>query len=321
MKGPPVFSPAFWRQNGLAPHLLAPLGAATALLTAKRVARPGLRLNIPVICIGNAGVGGAGKTMVARDILLRLQVRRKTPFALTRGYGGRLAGPVRADLLRHDADDLGDEALLLARTAPVIVAKNRAAGGQFAAVLGADAIVMDDGLQNPGLVKTLSLLVIDGGAGFGNGRCLPAGPLRETVTAAASRCQAAVLIGEDRCDARAQLPYGLPVLAARLVPSCEIPLRGRRVIGFAGIGRPEKFFESLRGLGAELARTLPFPDHHRYTAADFRRLDALAEQERAILVTTEKDAVKLPEDFHARCAIITARLEFGDAPALEALLP
>ena len=313
--------PDFWRRDGLAPHLLAPFGAATALLTARRVARPGLRLNIPVICVGNAGVGGAGKTMVARDILLRLQARRQMPFALTRGYGGRLTGPVRADPLRHDADDLGDEALLLARIAPVIVAKNRAAGGQFAAAMGADAIVMDDGLQNPDPVKTVSLLVIDGGAGFGNGRCLPAGPLREPAAAAASRCQAAVLIGADRCGARAQLPHGLPVLTARLVPSCAIPLAGRRVIGFAGIGRPAKFFESVHRLGAELARTLPFPDHHRYTSADLRRLDALAEREGAILVTTEKDAVKLPEEFRVRCAIVTAVLAFEDAPALEALLP
>ncbi|HET9146903.1 MAG TPA: tetraacyldisaccharide 4'-kinase, partial [Acetobacteraceae bacterium] len=241
------------------PRLLAPLGAVTALATARRVGRLGLELGIPVICAGNAGIGGAGKTILARDILRRLRARGGAAFALTRGYRGRLSGPILVDPRLHGAGDVGDEALLLAATAPAIVAKDRAAGGRLALALGAEMIVMDDGLQNPDLARTLSFLVIDGGAGFGNGRCIPAGPLREPVRAAAARCRAAVLIGDDRHGALGLLPPGLPVLRARLRPRSPIPLAGRRVIGFAGIGRPEKFFDSLREAGAELVRGIGFP--------------------------------------------------------------
>ncbi len=167
-------------------------------------------------------------------------------FALTRGYGGRLAGPVLAGP-QHTARDLGDEALLLAAVAPVVVSRDRAAGAKLALAEGASAIVMDDGLQNPDLVKTLSLLVVDGGYGFGNNRLLPAGPLREPVASAAARCQVAVLIGPDTAAAAARLPADLPVLRASLAPSCTVALEGLRVVAFAGIGRPEKFFASVRG--------------------------------------------------------------------------
>ncbi len=317
MKAPP----RFWRRDGITPRVLAPLGAATAGVTARRMARQGLMLEIPVICVGNAGLGGAGKTILALDILRRLQARGRHPYALTRGYQGRLAGPLLADPLRHDAADIGDEALLLAARAPTIVAKDRAAGGRLARKLGADAIVMDDGLQNPGLVKTLSFLVIDGGAGFGNGRCLPAGPLREPVSSAAERCQAAVLIGEDIHGARDQLPPDLAVLTARLRPEATVPLAGQRVIGFAGIGRPEKFFDSLRSLGAVVVRGVAFADHHTYRAAELTRLEALAHDQNALLATTGKDAVKLPAAFRLRCIVIGVGLDFDEPAALEAFLP
>lgn len=316
-----IHAPEFWRHDSLLPRLLAPLGAMTASATARGVRRPGLSLGIPVICIGNVGIGGAGKTILAREILQRLQARERTPFALTRGYHGRLSGPMQVDPRRHTARDVGDEALLLASLAPTIVAKDRAAGGQLAVSLGAGVIVMDDGLQNPGLMKTLSFLVIDGGAGFGNGRCLPAGPLREPVAAAAARCQAAVLIGDDLFNVRAQLSAALPVLAARLKPVSPVSLAGQRVIGFAGIGRPGKFFESLRDAGAVLVRGIGFPDHYRYRARDYARLVSLAERAQAVLATTEKDAVKLPDMLRARCMVIGVHLEFDDPEALEALLP
>lgn len=314
-------APGFWRHDGMLPRLLAPLGAVTALVTARRVGRPGLELGIPVICAGNAGIGGAGKTILARDMLRRLRARGGAAFALTRGYRGRLPGPILVDPRLHGADDVGDEALLLAATAPAIVAKDRAAGGRLALALGAEMIVMDDGLQNPDLDKTLSFLVIDGGAGFGNGRCIPAGPLREPVRAAAARCRAAVLIGDDRHGALGLLPPGLPVLRARLRPRPPMPLAGRRVIGFAGIGRPEKFFDSLREAGAELVRGIGFPDHHRYAARERARLISLAEEEGALLATTEKDAVKLPAAFRDRCAVVAVELDWENPAALEAILP
>jgi tetraacyldisaccharide 4'-kinase len=311
-------TPAFWAdKNSILAQALAPLGGMTAALTARRIKKSGFAPGIPVICAGNAGAGGSGKTIVALDLLARLSGR---PFALTRGYGGRLTGPVLVGP-GHSARDVGDEALLLAAVAPVIVARDRAAGARLALAEGAGAIVMDDGLQNPGLAKTLSLLVIDGGYGFGNFLLLPAGPLREPVAAAAARCQAAVLIGADVTGAVARLPAALPVLRARLDAACAMDLAGLPVVAFAGIGRPDKFFTSVAGLGAVLAARVPFPDHHRYTERDARRLTELAGGLGARLVTSSKDFVKLPEALRALTAVVTVRLQWEDTAALQKLLP
>ncbi|HEY1857565.1 tetraacyldisaccharide 4'-kinase [Acidocella sp.] len=310
-------APKFWAKRGGVARLLAPLGAVTAALTARRLRRPGFAAGIKVICVGNAGVGGAGKTVVALDLLGRLGGAR---FALTRGYRGRLAGPVLVNPARHTAADVGDEALLLAAAAPTILAHDRAAGARLALAEGATAIVMDDGLQNPSLVKTLSLLVIDGGYGFGNFLLLPAGPLREPVAAAASRVQAAVLIGADETGALAHLPPALPVLRARLVPESASDLGGRKIVAFAGIGRPEKFFASVRALGGDLVAAHAFPDHHVYRASDSARLLGEAEAQGAQLVTTAKDYVKLPETLRAASSVVTVRLHWNDEAALERLL-
>ncbi len=314
-------APGFWRHDGLIAHALAPLSRFTTAATAKRVAKPGFDCGLPVLCIGNASVGGAGKTILACHILARSRTGRARPFALTRGHGGRLAGPLEVDPAIHTARDIGDEALLLAAIAPTIVAHDRAAGARLALASGATLIVMDDGLQNPDLRKTVSLLVIDGGAGFGNGRTLPAGPLREPIAAAAARCAAAVLIGADTSGACAALPAVLPVLTAHLVPTSPIPLAGEAIIGFAGIGRPEKFFETLRDLGADLRATIAFPDHHAYRPIDLARLQSHAAKHRARLVTTAKDAVKLPTGFRNRCIIVTVDLAFDDPGALDRFLP
>jgi len=312
-----VRAPAFWARRGIVSTLLAPLGAVTAALTARRVARPGFDAKIPVFCAGNAVVGGSGKTILARDLLVRLP---GAPFALTRGHGGKLPGPVRVDPALHRPEDVGDEALLLAATGPTILARDRAAGARLALAQSATAIVMDDGLQNPGLRKTFSFLVIDGGYGFGNGLLLPAGPLREPAAAAAARCAAAVLIGLDTSNALAALPAALPVLRAELVPACAAPLAGITVFAFAGIGRPEKFFASVRQLGALLAGAMAFDDHHRYTARDAALLLEKAEALRARLITTEKDFVKLPPALRAITLVVTVRLAWTDELGLNAFL-
>ncbi|WP_298281368.1 tetraacyldisaccharide 4'-kinase [Acidocella sp.] len=311
-------APAFWAQRTLPAQLLRPFGLITRILTARRVARPGLRLAIPTICVGNAGVGGAGKTIVTLDLLSRLQGR---PFALTRGYGGALSGPVLVDPARHEAFEVGDEALLLAAQAPTVVSRDRAAGARLALAEGASAIVMDDGLQNPGVEKTLSFLVIDGGYGFGNGYLLPAGPLREPVAAACARVRAAVLIGADETNALAALPRYLPVLRARLVPRCAEDLRGQPLLAFAGIGRPEKFFASVRALGADLRAAKSFPDHHAYALPELTALLHQARAEGARLVTTTKDHVKLPPSFRASALVVRAELAWEDPAALEKFLP
>ena len=296
--------------------MLAPLGGVTRALTARRLRRPGYAPGIPVLCVGNAGVGGAGKTIVALDLLARLPGR---PFFLTRGYGGRLAGPLRVGA-GHGPREVGDEALLLAAAAPTIVARDRAAGARLALAQGATALVMDDGLQNPGLMKTAALLVIDGGFGFGNGLLLPAGPLREPVAEAAARCTAAVLLGEDATGALAALPAGLPVLRATLAPHCALPLSGVRVVAFAGIGRPEKFFESVALLGAGVQAAIAFPDHHFYAATELRRLAGRAARLQAALVTTQKDFVKLPPWMQAQTGVVTVRPDWQDKAALQNLL-
>jgi tetraacyldisaccharide 4'-kinase len=311
-------APEFWRHDGWVPRLLAPAAAAYAAATAWRVARPGWRAPVPVICCGNATAGGAGKTTLALDLGERL-ADRHVAF-LSRGYGGRVRGVHRVDPDRDEAALVGDEALLLALCAPTWVAADRAAGARAAVAEGAGVLVMDDGLQNPGLAKDLSLLVIDGASGFGNGRVMPAGPLREPVAAAASRCAAAVLIGEDRAGALAALPEGLPVLRAELEQRDVAGLAGRRVLAFAGIGFPEKFFAGLRAAGAVLVATESFADHHRYSAAEVVGLLARAEAADALAVTTPKDAVRLPLGLDTRVAVVGVRLVWRNEAALAALL-
>ncbi len=313
-----IRAPGFWERDGVAAHLLAPLAAVTERLAARRVARPGWRAPVPVICCGNAGVGGSGKTPLALDLGARLLARGRSVAFLTRGYGGRRQAATRVDLRLHDAAAVGDEALLLAAVAITFVAADREAAARAAIAAGADILVMDDGLQNPGLFKDCALLAIDGGVGFGNGRTLPAGPLREAVGAAARRCRAAVLIGADDAEALAQLPHGLPVLRAELRPATEVA--GRRLLAFAGIGRPGKFFATLRQAGALLAATRGFADHHRFSAGE---LDALRRDAAALdagLVTTTKDFVRLPTTFRQGVFRFDVRLAWQAPEAVEAML-
>lgn len=316
-------APGFWSggSGGIAPLLLSPIAAIYAAATARRVARTGWQAPVPVICCGNATAGGAGKTTVSLDLGQRLANRGVGSVFLTRGYGGRVKGPLMVDPAVHDSQAVGDEALLLAATRPTWVAADREAGGRAAVEAGAQAIVMDDGLQNPGLEKDLSLLVVDGNYGFGNGRIIPAGPLREPVRAAAARCRAAVLIGEDETDALAQLPPEMTVLRARLVPGPEAELlAGQPVFAFCGIANPRKFFTTLQEAGAVLAGRVSYADHYPFDAGDLRDLLEQAEALRAIPVTTRKDYVRIPPAFRSRVTVLTVKLEWEDPVALETLL-
>lgn len=315
--------PEFWAagSGGVPATLLAPLAEATRIVTARRVGRPGWRASVPVVCCGNVTVGGAGKTTLALDLAARLQRRAIAVHFLSRGHGGRGRGVLCVDPARHDAMLVGDEALLLAALAPTWVAADRAAGARAAIAAGAELLLMDDGLQNPTLVKNLSLLVVDGLTGFGNGRMIPAGPLREPVASGAARCAAAVLIGADRTGAAARLPPGLPVLRARLVPDAGVSaMRGQRVFAIAGIAHPDKFFGMLQEWGVTLVETRRFPDHHRFTAAECREMLARAEASHLILVTTPKDAVRLPAAVRAQVRVIGVGLSWEDPGALDAVL-
>jgi len=280
---------------------------------------------VPVLCVGNAVAGGAGKTPVALDIGTRLKARGIEAHFLSRGYGGAAAGPLRVDINRHTYRDVGDEALLLAKVAPTWVGRQRAAAARAAVAAGAGALVIDDGYQNPALAKDVSLLVVDGGYGFGNGRVMPAGPLREPVAEALGRAHAAILMGVDTADGIGQIARGggasLPVLAAHTRPGPEAQaLAGKPVVAFAGIGRPQKFFATLDAAGAEVEAALPFPDHHPYAARDVARLEQLAEAHGAALVTTAKDTVRLPEALRASVTVLTITLEWEDETAIEAVL-
>jgi len=316
-------APGFWSGGGggLVPLLLSPIAAIYARATARRVARPGWHAPVPVICAGNATAGGSGKTTLALDIGQRLAHRGIAASFLTRGYGGRHKGPLRVDPDLHDSRDVGDEALLLCGVRPTWVAADRALGAQAAIAAGAQALVMDDGLQNPTLEKDLSLLVIDGGFGFGNGRVIPAGPLREPPEAAAARSHAAVLIGEDTTDALARLPPGLRVLRAKLVPGPEAALlAGTPVFAFCGIANPRKFFNTLREAGAVIAGRMSFADHYPYDAGDMEGLLAEAARLRAVPVTTRKDIVRIPAMFRSRITVVTVSLAWEEPAAIEALL-
>jgi tetraacyldisaccharide 4'-kinase len=261
-----------------------------------------------------------GKTTVVIDLVQRLSARGRNPHVLTRGYGGREANGIRVNPARHTARQVGDEPLLLAEYCPVWVGGDRSVTARHAVQAGADCLIMDDGFQNPSLQKTVSLLVVDGAVGFGNGHVLPAGPLRERVGDALVRADALLVIGADQTGA-VEHTAALPVLWADL-EQCAIPpgVVNRPCVAFAGIGRPEKFFKGLRGAGLSLVRALPYPDHYAYKLRDIERLLALANGLDAELVTTPKDAMRLPPDFRKNVVEVGVRLVWQDPTVPERLL-
>jgi len=307
-------APDFWRRRNLAATLLAPLGALYGLSVAlkARFAKP-FDPGLPVICVGNLTAGGSGKTPVAIAIADHLRAKGHKPFFLTRGYGGSERGPamaVRAD----SAAQMGDEALLLARAAPTIVARDRAAGARLAREKGATVLVMDDGHQNFALRKNLSLVVVDAETGFGNGFQIPAGPLREPVAQGLARADAVVLMGDGTPNLG---NFSSPVLRAHLRVDGEA-FAGKTVFAFAGIGRPEKFVASLEDSGAEVVGRCFFDDHHPYTEDEIVQLKAIAGE--AHLVTTEKDFVRLTVAQREGIRLLKAAALFDDSAALDGLL-
>ncbi|HEX3673119.1 MAG TPA: tetraacyldisaccharide 4'-kinase [Rhizomicrobium sp.] len=313
---PPDFWNAKTAQARLALAALSPLSwAYGASVRWKRDHAHPYRPDAKVVCVGNLTTGGTGKTPIAIAVARALADRNMRPFILSRGYGGRARGPVLVDVARDTAQDVGDEPLLLARAAPVIVARQRAAGAEFADSYDAGAIVMDDGFQNFEIAKDLSFVVADAATGFGNERVLPAGPLREPVAQGLARANAVILVGDGEPDLKG---FAGPVLRARLVPVDVVGLNGTDVVAFAGIGRPDKFFDTLRSLGARLAETREYADHHAYSASEIARLKAKARG--ALLVTTEKDYVRLTPQQREGVKFLPVRAAFDDPAALSLLL-
>jgi tetraacyldisaccharide 4'-kinase len=320
-------APGFWSQRS--PNLLAlalaPLGAAYGALTARRMALPGLRVSVPVVCVGNFVVGGAGKTPAAISIAqFLLEMGERVAF-LSRGYGR--AGPenvidVRLDV--HRAQEVGDEPLLLARVAPCFVARDRRLAARSAIAAGASILVMDDGLQNPALAKDIVFAAIDGGAGFGNGLCLPAGPLRATPAMQLPYVSAVIFVdGASDASVNAyEAVANKPILNARLEPDPQVAerLRNQNVLAFAGIGRPEKFFATLEALGARVAVARSFADHQHYSSTQLDALLVEAGGRGLVPVTTQKDFVRLPPAYAARVTALPVSLRFDEPRDIVELL-
>jgi len=307
-----IRTPAFWRHDAWPARLLTPLSAIYGAAAAARCRRAcPTAAPLPVLCVGNLTAGGTGKTPVTIALARRLQARGRTPHLLTRGYGGRIHGPHAVDPAQDDARTVGDEALLLADAAPTWVARDRLAGAMAARAGGADIAILDDGYQNCRIAKTASLVVVDGGYGFGNGRLLPAGPLRESVDSGLTRADAVVLVGEDRVKLAPRLRRHCPLIQADLAPGeGRKSIAGKPVVAFAGIGRPEKFFETLTELSCTLLGTHAFGDHHRFREQEVRTLADKAARLGAVLVTTAKDAVRLPASVRDLPRVLEVNLEW-----------
>lgn len=316
--------PKFWSNAPTAPgwqsRIFAPLAALYARATARRVAQSGYKASVPVICIGNINAGGTGKTPTVIAMVQKLHSMGKTVHVVSRGYGGKLSGPVRVIERRHSADEVGDEPLLIAAFAPVWVAKDRARGVQAAEADGADVILLDDGMQNPSVIKDATFVIVDAHRGFGNGRVMPAGPLREPVNIGLKRGDVVISIGNTAAQDRFTRDWGdhilVPHVHASLAPlETGMDWNGLRALAFAGIGHPEKFFTTLEGLGATLIRKEALRDHQPLPIALMKRLEIEAATLDAQLVTTEKDAVRLPRAFQMKVLTLPVRMTIqNDAP-------
>jgi tetraacyldisaccharide 4'-kinase len=323
--------PAFWhRPPSWMSLVLTPLAALYGLVAGTRLQRKGFDAGIPVLCVGNYHVGGAGKTPTVLALTNVLRDLGETPIVLSRGYGGRLRGPIKVDPERHVAEDVGDEPLMLARTVPVVVARERVDGVALARSQGATVILMDDGFQNPAIAKDASLIVIDAGRGLGNACVFPAGPLRAPLSPQLDRTDALIVIGEGNAAApvaAAISAQGKPVLPAHIRPddASLASLAGKRVLAFAGIGDPARFFRTLRSGGIEVVVERIFPDHHPFSKSEIETLLAEAKFVSLTLVTTEKDLARLRNaeglaSWANEIVPFKVTLEFDDAAALRKLV-
>lgn len=324
-------APAFWQALDWRGVALAPLGVVYGLVTAARMRLvAGHRAKVPVICVGNFTLGGAGKTPTVVALCELLKERGERPFVLSRGYGGSEIGPRHVDLKRDTADLVGDEPMLIAQHADVVVGRDRVAAAEHAERLGASILVMDDGMQNPRLAKTLTLAVIDGATGFGNGLPFPAGPLRAPFALQIPTVDALLVIGEGergRLIAAEARQHKLAVALGRIEPTPDAnALKGLRVLGFCGIGQPEKFRATIREVGADLVRFRAFPDHHVLSRPEADTLIKIAAEQSLALVTTEKDEMRLLGHLETRgllaglANVIRVRLRFLNRDVIDGLI-
>jgi tetraacyldisaccharide 4'-kinase len=332
-----VKAPEFWWKAPptLAARCLAPAGALFGAVTAWRMGLHGATAPCPVVCVGNFVAGGAGKTPVALALQAMLRNLGHTPAFLSRGYGGTLKGPLVVDAARHTALEAGDEPLLLAAAALTVVARDRVAGASLCHRQGASIIIMDDGLQNPSLKKAVSIAVVDAVTGIGNGLCLPAGPLRAPLARQWPHVQALVVMGQGEAgegeagDALASeaKARGVAVFRGAIQPDALAAqaLAGKRVLAFAGIGRPAKFFATLRAIGAEIVEEHALADHALPSVLEAQTFRRHALEKNLTLVTTAKDHVRLGaradlRDLGAATAVLPVTVEFDQPDDLATFL-
>jgi tetraacyldisaccharide 4'-kinase len=322
-----MLAPQFWNKNGTIAKMLWPVSLVVQGFSQFRFHfYKSKKLDVPVICVGNIVVGGSGKTPTALDIGRILKEHGVNAHYLSRGYGGNMRGPVLVDTNTHTYKQVGDEPLLLARQSPAWVSKNRLKGALAAIKDGAEAIIMDDGLQNPLIEKNLALLVIDSGFAMGNKLFFPSGPLRESLSMGLKKADAVVVIGEMKiAEVLSRLPelaaYDKPVFHARFqITADKESLKSNPLYAFAGIGRPEKFFESLEGIGARLIGKRVFGDHHPYSDDEMSSIIAEARALGGTVVTTEKDFVRIPAQFQKEITPIPVKLLFDNVAAWEGLI-
>jgi tetraacyldisaccharide 4'-kinase len=314
-------APNFWHTDGIIPKLLEPAAHFFNLISIiNRTLISGINIGVPIICVGNIVSGGAGKTPIALSIGKILGQKYNVGF-LTRGHGGSIIGPVQVKTNHHAIDEVGDEALLLTKVAPTWVSKNRKEGALLAKAAGIEVIIMDDGFQNPSVHKDLSLIIIDGPYGFGNGRVIPAGPLREKISNGLIRADIIVVIGECSKSTKLQFPSDLPVFYASITPDkSNTVFSNKNVVGFAGIGRPQKFLTTLKDMGLNVLDFISFPDHYRFSEIEIYNLHSKAIKLNARLVTTAKDLTRVPKNVTHLCKPITVSIDWEDEPRLKELL-
>lgn len=319
-------APSFWFNTpalpGVWPRLLHPLSILWRIMSDRHQSKgKHLRMSVPVICVGNINIGGTGKTPTVIKLLSIFSELGVTAHVISKGYGGSTVGPLRVDEVDHSASDVGDEPLLIAAFGPCWVSKDRAAGAQAAIKAGAEILILDDGMQNPDLIKDFTIMVVDAGVGFGNERLLPAGPLRQSVDDGLRVADMVMSIGPQHAQREFATQFKGTAETPRLCAALEPLQTGMlwhdlRAFAFAGIGRPEKFFATLRSTGAHVVATRSFGDHETLSVKLLRRMEIEAAQMGAQMVTTEKDAVRLPKDWRQKVITLPVRLEVEDEETL-----
>lgn len=309
-----LLAPKFWQKKTMLSRALKPLSWVyeyIGLWLEKQTRTQ--KVSVPVICVGNLVMGGAGKTPTVLALVNILKKMNHTPHILCRGYGAVIKDSIQVDLKKHGYLQVGDEALLLAKKAPTWAGQNRVLSAKLAVSHGASVIIMDDGLQNNSLHKDLNLLVVDTLQGFGNGFVFPAGPLRESLSRRAKKIDLIIAIGNK------ELPKNIPE-AARAHMAAAGRVKARPVIAFAGLGYPEKFNRTLQDYGFEVKRFIPFPDHHPYTIPEIERLLKMAKRRKISLITTAKDFLRIPEPFKKKVSVFNVNLKFEEPKKLHALI-